>query len=38
MWTENPVVVSRIIESFEPLIALLDGMEKLLASVREAAE
>jgi hypothetical protein len=38
MWTENPMLVGRIVEAFEPLIVLLDGMEKLLASVRDAAE
>ena len=28
MWTENPVLVSRIVETFEPLIVLLEEMEK----------
>jgi hypothetical protein len=38
MWTENPVLVSRIVETFEPLIVALDGMEKLLEVLRKAAE
>jgi hypothetical protein len=38
MWTENPALVNRIVEAFEPLIVLLDGMERLLASVKRAAD
>ena len=38
MWTENPVLVSRIVETFEPVIVLLEEMEKRLEAVKEAAE